>query len=186
LVGWGGYWRWLRAPLLVERIWIRRARCAACRRTHALLPDLTLARRLDVVTVIGSAMVLKVAQGSGLRPIAARLDVPHTTVRTWWLRFRVRSPTLLAHCTSLAVSLDGTPVDVDLHTIGTRVALDVLHLAWQRARVRFGERIGGGSVWSFWSCISGGQALATHTNSPWAALAGADWMAASPPGGPSG
>src|SRR5207244_7661984 len=24
LIGWGGYWRWLRAPLLVERIWIRR------------------------------------------------------------------------------------------------------------------------------------------------------------------
>src|SRR6266542_5825828 len=27
LMRWGGYWRWLRAPLLVERIWIRRARC---------------------------------------------------------------------------------------------------------------------------------------------------------------
>jgi hypothetical protein len=23
LVRWGGYWRWLRAPLLVERIWVR-------------------------------------------------------------------------------------------------------------------------------------------------------------------
>ena len=53
LVGWGGYWRWLRAPLLVERIWIRRGRCAACRRSHALVPDLVLVRRLDVVTVIG-------------------------------------------------------------------------------------------------------------------------------------
>jgi putative restriction endonuclease len=44
---WGGYWRWLRAPLLIERIWIRRGRCGVCRRTHALLPDLVLARRLD-------------------------------------------------------------------------------------------------------------------------------------------
>jgi hypothetical protein len=52
LVGWGGYWRWLRAPLLVERIWIRRGRCSACRRSHALLPDLLLVRRLDVVAAI--------------------------------------------------------------------------------------------------------------------------------------
>jgi len=29
LIGWGGYWRWLRAPLLVERIWIRHGRCPA-------------------------------------------------------------------------------------------------------------------------------------------------------------
>ena len=60
LIGWGGYWRWLRAPLVVERIWIRRGRCAACRRSHALLPDLLLVRRLDVVTVIGTAVRLKV------------------------------------------------------------------------------------------------------------------------------
>ncbi len=179
LGGWGGYWRWLRAPLLVERIWIRRARCAACQRSHALLPDLLLTRRLDAVSVIGTAMVLKVANGLGLRPIAAQLDVPHTTLRTWWQRFRVRSPTLLARCTSLAVSLDGTPVDVDPHAVGTRAALDVLQLSWQRARTRFGQRIGGGGVWSFWSWISGGQALGTHTTSPWAARVGADWMAAS-------
>ena len=22
LIGWGGYWRWVRAPLVVERIWV--------------------------------------------------------------------------------------------------------------------------------------------------------------------
>src|SRR6185503_14573126 len=88
LVGWGGYWRWLRAPLMVERIWIRRGRCAACRRSRALVPDLVLLRRLDVVTVIGTALALKVIDGLGLRPIAEQLDVPHTTLRTWWRRFR--------------------------------------------------------------------------------------------------
>ena len=95
LVGWGGYWRWLRAPLMIERIWIRRGRCAACRRSHALVPDLLLLRRLDVVTVIGSGLALKVIDGLGWRPIAEQLDVPLTTLRTWWSRFRAHAPRLL-------------------------------------------------------------------------------------------
>lgn len=183
LAGWGGYWRWLRAPLLVERIWIRRGRCSTCRRSHALLPDLVLQRRLDVVDVIGRALATKLTSRLGLRPIAEQLDVPHTTVRAWWQRFRLRSPKLLAHCTALAVALDGTAVSVTAGATSERTALDVLSAAWQRARARFGERIG--NPWSFWSRISGGQGLGTHTTSPWAQGAGTDWMASSPLGGPS-
>jgi transposase-like protein len=181
LVGWGGYWRWLRAPLLVERIWIRRGRCSTCRQSHALLPDLVLVRRLDAVDVIGAGVARKLTSGLGLRPIAEQLDVPHTTLRSWRQRFQARSPTLLAVCTALAVALDGTAVEVN--AIGEHAALDVLSVAWQRALARFGVRIGG--VWSFWSRISGGQALGTHTTSPWADASGADWMAPSPLGGPS-
>lgn len=70
---WGGYWRGLRAPLLIERIWIRRGRCAVCRRTHALLPDLVLARWLDGVAVIGHGITLRVIANVGLRPIATQL-----------------------------------------------------------------------------------------------------------------
>ena len=183
LIGWGGYWRWLRAPLVVERIWIRRGRCAACRRSHALLPDLTLVRRLDVVKVIGTALVLKVIDGLRWRPIAERLDLPLTTLRSWWQRFRSRAPLLLTMCTRLAVTLDGTPVDV--RRVGERAALEVLSLAWHRASARVGRRINGGTLWGFWSAISGGLGLGTHTTSPWAAIAGEDWMRASPsPGGP--
>ena len=183
LVGWGGYWRWLRAPLLVERIWIRRGRCAGCRRSHALLPDLLLVRRLDGVTVIGTALALKLVHGVGLRPIAEQLGVPHTTVRSWWQRFRARSPTLLSVCTRLAVALDGAPVE--MHTVGERAALDALSIAWQRAHTRFGAHFGGGSGWMFWSRISGGLGLGTHTTSPWAGPPGADWMRPSPLGGPA-
>ena len=183
LIGWGGYWRWVRAPLVVERIWIRRGRCATCRRSHALVPDVVLLRRLDVVMVIGTALVLKVIDGLGWRPIAAQLDVPLTTLRTWWSRFRVHSPLLLSTCTRLVVALDGTPVEV--RSVGEWAALEVLRLAWQRASARFGPRISGGTMWAFWSWISGGLALGTHTTSPWAAIPGADWMRASPPpGGP--
>ena len=183
LVGWGGYWRWLRAPLLVERIWIRRGRCSTCRRSHALLPDLVLARRLDAVDVIGRGLASKLTSELGLRPIAEQLDVPHTTLRAWWLRFRVRSSLMLAQCTALAVALAGTAVDVSVGVARERAALDVLRVAWQRAVARFGERLG--SPWSFWSRISGGQALGTHTTSPWAPGAGADWMAPSSLGGPA-
>jgi hypothetical protein len=62
-----------------------------------------------------------------------------------------------------AVTLDGTPVDV--RSGGERAALEVLSLAWQRARRRSGAGIGGASMWSWWSRISGGQALGTHTAS---------------------
>src|SRR5438105_1757816 len=33
------------------------------------------------------------ASGLGLRAVARRLDVPHTTARSWWRRFRARAPT---------------------------------------------------------------------------------------------
>lgn len=165
---------------MVERIWIRRGRCQACRRSHALLPDLVLARRLDEVEVIGLGLALKAAGGRGMRPITEHLGVPHTTVRTWWRRFRVRSSTMLTRCTALAVSLDGTAVL--LSATGERAALDALVFAWQRAQFRFGDRVG--RVWAFWSRISGGQALGTNTTSPWAGGSGADWMTPSAFGGP--
>jgi hypothetical protein len=171
----GGYWRWVRAPLLIERIWIRRGRCAVCRRTHALLPDLVLVRRLDEVAVIGRGLALKVLANVGLRPIATQLDVPHSTIRTWWHRFRARSPTTLAQCTAVAVALDGTAVM--LTTAGERAALDALERAWQRAQIRFSDAVG--ELWRFWSRISRGEALGTNTTSPWAGGSEADWMAAS-------
>jgi Domain of unknown function (DUF6431) len=46
LGGWGGYWRWVRGPGSA-RLWIRRGRCSTCARSHALLPDFLLERRLD-------------------------------------------------------------------------------------------------------------------------------------------
>ena len=105
------------------------------------MPDLVLARRLDVVAVIGQAIARKLAGGVGLRPIAEQLGVPHTTLRTWWRRFRARSPTLLSRCTVLAVALDGTAVDV--HQQAEGAALAALSIAWLRAQRRFGAAVGG-------------------------------------------
>ena len=82
LVGWGGYWRWLRAPLLVERIWIRRGRCSACRRSHALLPDLVLVRRLDGVerAVAGEAFDRRLAGLGVLARVAHLLGPRHEAI----------------------------------------------------------------------------------------------------------
>ncbi len=180
LTRWGGYWRWLRAPLVIERIWIRRGRGSVCRRSHALLPDLVLTRRLDDVETIGQAVMLKVVGDRGLRPIAEHLGVPHTTARTWWRRFRERSSGMLICCTALAVSLDGTAVMVNM--TGERAAVDVLVTTWRRAHGRFGEQVG--RVWAFWSRISGGYALGTNTTSPWLGGSSWDWLAPSALGGP--
>jgi len=91
---WSGYVRWVRVQGRVWRVWVRRARCAPCRVTHALLPSFVLARRVDAVEVIGAALE-RAAAGVGLRPIAAWLGVPHSTVRGWRRRF-VRRAGLLA------------------------------------------------------------------------------------------
>lgn len=172
---WGGYWRWLRGQSGEQRLWVRRGRCPACRRSHALVPDFLLERRLDEVERIGRGLALA-ASGVGVRAVARGLGVPHTTARSWWRRFRARAPTLTAGLVALAVGLDGAPVD--LGTVGASAAVDALAVAWGRARARFGEAVGG--PWRFCSRVTGGAALGTTTTAPWAAAGGTAWMAPSP------
>jgi hypothetical protein len=165
LTGWGGYWRWLRTDGGQEqRLWIRRGRCPGCQRSHALLPSFLLVRRLDAVQQIGAGVEQAVA-GSGGRTIAQRLDLPHTTVRDWWRRFRARAPTLLGALLRLATSLD--PAPVRLRTEGAAAVLEGLASTWERAQQRLGTRLP--DRWSCFSLISGGEALAAHTSPPFPA-----------------
>jgi len=176
LTGWGGYWRWVRAGGLAEqRVWIRRGWCGRCRRTQALLPSFLLVRRLDPAAVIGSALALA-AGGRGMRPIAQQLAVPHTAVRDWWRRVRIRAPTLLASLLALATSLD--PAPVSLAGDGVAAVLEALEQTWQRARGRLGPRLP--DQWAFWSLISGGRVLTPHRSPPLPGRSGASWMGASP------
>src|SRR6266536_2989860 len=92
MVFWSGYQRYLRDGCgRIWRVWVVRARCRWCRVTHALLPSFALLGRVDVVWVIGAALE-RVAAGAGLRPVAAGLGVPHTTVRDWWRRLGGAAP----------------------------------------------------------------------------------------------
>lgn len=174
LAGWGGYWRWIRGPG-TEHVWIRRGRCTDCRRSHALLPDFLLERRLDEVEVIGRSLALHV-KGLSMRNIAEQLAVSMTTAREWQRRFQVRAPMLAATFVALAVRLDPPPVL--LATNDEVAALEALGTAWQRARARFGDLVP--VVWRFWSLISGGQALGTNRSPPATKRTGAGWMAPSP------
>ena len=103
LMAWSGYVRWLRRDG-EHRIWVRRGRCRACRHTHALLPDFVHARRLDAVEVIGAALELGI-DGTGMRTVALRLGLAHSTARDWRRRHRARAPAILAHLAAVAVSL---------------------------------------------------------------------------------
>jgi len=172
LGGWGGYWRWIRGPG-TERLWIRRCRCSKCRRSHALLPDFLLERRLDEVGVIGHALALSIGSGLGMRPLAERLGVPMTTVRDWRRRFQVNALMMVAALVAVAVHLDPAPVLLSA-TGHETVALEALGATWDRARRRFAERTP--ELWCFWSVISGGHALGTNRSPPYPRRSGADWM----------
>jgi transposase-like protein len=140
------------------------------------LPDFLLERRLDQVEVIGQAVALGIVAGQGMRTVANQLGVPMTTAREWRRRFQLRAPALAAALVAVAVHLD--PVAVVLSTTGEAAAIEVLGAAWQRARIRFGERVP--AVWRLWSLISGGQALGTNRSPPATLAFGAGWMAPSP------
>jgi hypothetical protein len=139
------------------------------------LPSFLLARRLDAAAVIGSALSLA-AGGLGARRVAEQLALPHTTVRDWWRRACARAPTLLTSLLTLATSLD--PAPVGLTTDGLAGVLEALESAWQRARQRLGARIP--DRWAFWSLVSGGLALAPHTNPPLPGWHGRSKVGASP------
>lgn len=158
LTRWSGYWRWLR-DRTVHRVWVRRGRCCACRRTHALLPDFVHERRLDAVDVIGEALERAIG-GHGMRRLAAGMDVPVSTARDWRRRHRARAPALLALFAGLAIRLGDELAD--LPPTVEAAAMAALAAAWARARDRLRDGIGG--LWRFWNAVCGGRGLGTNTS----------------------
>jgi transposase-like protein len=160
---WSGYTRSLRTGDRCVRVWVPRARCGPCRTTHALLPAFVVLRRLDTVETIGAVLDDVVDGPHGVRPVATRLNVPHTTARGWLRRFRERAERLAVAFAALAVDLGGEilgpAVDV------ARRALQAMRTACDAA---FGlpgwEALG---RWRFVSAVVGGRLLATNTDSPY-------------------
>jgi transposase-like protein len=173
---WSGYPRWVRVGGASWRVWVRRAKCALCGVTHALLPSFVLLRRLDAVEVIGAALEWA-AGGAGLRVVAAGLGVPHTTVRDWWRRFRVGAPVLAAGVGALLVELGG------LVAAGAGVAAERACLAaLQAVAALVRGRLGGAALacWPLVALVSGGGWLAATTSPPWAGLGRPGWMPPAP------
>jgi hypothetical protein len=108
-------WGWARSRILRGAgdaralVRPRRGYCRRCGATHVLLPVVALARRADLVEVIGAALAAK-ADGAGCRTIAAGLGRPVDTVRGWVRRFGARAEAVRAAFTVLLVDTDPDPV----------------------------------------------------------------------------
>lgn len=147
---------------LVWRLRPRRAVCSGCGRSHVLLPVGCLARRADVVGVIGVGLAYA-ASGWGHRRIAQRLGRPAGTVRGWMRRFRVRAGPLRSAFTELMVGLD--PVAPLPCPAGSEVADAVAAiLAASVATVRrWGGAVGALSPWALAAAVTSGGLLAPGT-----------------------
>lgn len=157
---WSGYERFIRTGTTCVKLWVRRACCSKCHRSHSLIPSFALTGRLDVATTIGQVLS-QVAEGTGgVRPAAAQAQVPHSTARDWVRRFSQRSAEWTAGFSAVVVRLGGDLVD--LSGSGVQQALAALRLAFGLINPgRPAEQL-----WSFASLITGGGLLATNTSPP--------------------
>ncbi len=160
LGSWGSYARRVRVSQARFGLLVRRARCKACGRTHALLPGFLLAYRLDVVDAVGCALGMA-AGGRGYRRIAAALGLPGSTVRSWLRRLRARVDVLCGWFVGLAVEMAEAPPRAPP---GKESALGLLVRviadAFLAARLRLGPGAVRGGVWAFSSAASSGRLLA--------------------------
>jgi hypothetical protein len=163
LGGWG--WargRWLRGRGgRQQRVRPRRARCRACRATHVLLPVVGLLRRLDLVEVIGVALLAR-AGGRSLRQVATGLGVPLSTVRGWLGRFVQRAELIWGHFTRLAAWLDPSVAVPEPRGSPLAGAVGAIGVAAVAATRRLGAHAG---PFQFASGASGGRLLC-NTNAP--------------------
>jgi len=160
---WSGYTRSLRTGDRCVRVWVPRARCGPCRTTHAVLRAFVVLRRLDTVETIGAVLDGVVNGPLGVRPVAKRLDVPHTTARGWLRRFAERAEQLAVAFAALSVELGGVVLGPVADV--ARRALQAMTAASDAAFSLPGwEALG---RWRFVSCVVGGRLLATNTDSPY-------------------
>lgn len=163
---WSGYERSIRHNGQCLKLWLRRARCARCRASHALVPSFCLVGRLDVVEVVGEVIGEVIGSGRGVRPPADRVDVPHTTARDWVRRFSRCAEVLAAGFAALVVEVSGKAATLAFEP--ARQALEAIKAAFEAVRCRAGPDLVG--QWALASLVTGGRLLATNTNPPWFVL----------------
>ncbi len=108
----------------------RRARCRDCGVTHVLLPSDAPPRRADTLQVV-MAGLLAHHDGAGVRTIAADLDVPMDTVRSWVRTASAHAQWLCEQATRWAYRMDpihppiqptGSPLGDALNALGHAAA----------------------------------------------------------------
>ena len=161
---WSGYERSVRIAGRCRRLWLPRARCSPCGVSHALVPSFLLVGRLDVVENVGIVLEAVTEGVSGVRPAAARVDVPHTTARDWVRRFAGRAAVLWSGFAALAIELGG---DVEMGRSAGIVAATISAMqSAHRAAVARHEVLTAG-LWGFVSAVSGGMLIRSNTDPPW-------------------
>jgi transposase-like protein len=158
LGSWGSYRRRVRVSRAVFGLLVRRVRCKACERTHALLPGFLLARRLDWVDAVGCALGMA-AEGVGYRPIAVALGRKETTVRSWLRRLRARVDGLRGWFVRLAVEMAEPPARPPPGCSALGLLLRAIADAFLAARLRLGPGAVRGGVWAFCSAATTGGLL---------------------------
>lgn len=133
----------------------RRGRCSACAATQVLLPADLVPRHADTVQVVVSAL-LAAQTGAGHRTIAADLDVPADTVRSWLRRVTARAGWLRREAVRWAQDLD--PLLPAIQPTGSALgdALSALGHAVMAARLRLGTTA---TPWQLIGGITGGRLL---------------------------
>lgn len=129
----------------VARIRPRRAVCSragGCGRTHVLLPRFWLARRVDAVAVIWSALLAR-AMGWGWRRIVAQAGRPASTGRGWLARFAAHAEPIRVGFARMERLVGGGADLVRLVPAGSPVADAVAQIGAACAAVR---RAAGASV----------------------------------------
>ncbi len=152
--------RFVRAEAGLLEVRPRRARCRECAKTHVLLPDLLLCRRVDVIAVIGRALSAA-AEGAGCARAAALVRRPFSTVRGWLRRFRAAAAWVAAHFTVWAHRLDPNLGPIAPAPSVLAGAVEAVGVAARAASLRLGPR----PAWSWASALSGGMLL-YNTSSP--------------------
>lgn len=91
-----GYWRHLRHRGRRHRLWVHRARCTPCGRSHALLPDFVVGNHLDSADTIAAA-------------VAGQPDatLPASTVAGWRRRWRANHDDLVVGTSAALVAVSG-------------------------------------------------------------------------------
>ena len=160
LGGWG-FARSRRVVGLAGAVRPRRARCRSCLVTHVLLRVTVLLRRAYAAEQIWMALAAR-AQRVGHRRIAARLNVPATTVRGWLRRAGGRLEAIRAWFIQMAVLIG---IDVTIpegQGCGWGEVVAAVDAAAVAIRQRFGPAglVGAVTPVQVMVAVSGGQLLA--------------------------
>lgn len=159
---WGyARWRTLREHGRPVRLRPRRSRCRGCQVSHVLLPTLVLLRRVDLVAVIGAALVARHVEHRTRAEVARSAGAPWDTVRGWLRRFGERAVEIRADFATLAHHWDAELGPIEPRGSTVLDALEAIGVAAAAAVRRFGPT----PSWTLVAGASGGRLL-SNTSSP--------------------